>query len=118
MLGFLSHGIWIWIWALLGSIIAPGVIPALGVYLTELFPTRYRGTANGIIGIWARLGSIAGVLAVGFLGSTLYNQVGTPLALMGLGPLLLAILVVVRFPETKGLQLETINPEDSAFHED
>ena len=118
MLGFLSHGIWIWVWALLGSIIAPGVIPALGVYLTELFPTRYRGTANGIIGIWARLGSIAGVLAVGFLGSTLYNQVGTPLALMGLGPLLLAILVVVRFPETKGLQLETINPEDSAFHED
>lgn len=118
MLGYLSHGVWIWIWALLGSIIAPATIPSLGVYLTELFPTKYRGTANGIIGIWARMGSIVGVVTVGYLGSTLYNQVGTPLALMGIGPLLLAILVIFKFPETKGLQLETINPEDSAFHED
>jgi MFS family permease len=118
MLGFLSHGTWIWIWALLGSIIAPATIPSLGVYLTELFPTKYRGTANGIIGVWARAGSIFGVLAVGYLGSTLFNQVGTPLALMGIGPLLLAILVIVKFPETKGLRLETINPEDSAFHEE
>ncbi len=118
MLGFLSHGAAIWIWALLGSIVAPATIPSLGVYLTELFPTKFRGTANGIIGIWARFGSILGVVAVGYLGSTVYNQVGTPLALMGIGPLLLAILVIVKFPETKGLQLETINPEDSAYHEE
>ncbi len=118
MLGFLSHGAWIWIWALLGSIVAPATIPALGVYLTELFPTKFRGTANGIIGIWARLGSILGVVAVGYLGSTVYNQVGTPLALMGIGPILLAILVMTKFPETKGLKLETINPEDSAYHEE
>lgn len=118
MMAFLSYGPWIWIWALLGSIIAPGTVPSLGVYLTELFPTKYRGTANGIIGLWARFGSIVGVVLVGYLGSTVYNQVGTPLALMGIGPLLLAILVMWKFPETKGLQLETINPEDSAFQEE
>ncbi|NNN18995.1 MAG: MFS transporter [Acidimicrobiaceae bacterium] len=117
MLGFLSHGASIWIWALIGSIVAPATLPALGVYLTELFPTKYRGTANGIIGLWARLGSIVGVVTVGYLGSTLYNNVGTPLAMMGAGPLLLAIIVLWKFPETKGLDLETINPEDSAYHD-
>ena len=117
MLGFLSHGAWIWIWALAGSTVAPAIIPALGVYLTELFPTKYRGTANGIIGIWARIGSIVGVVTVGYLGSTLYSNVGTPLALMGAGPLFLAVIVFFKFPETKGLDLETINPEDSEFHE-
>lgn len=118
MMAFLSKGVMIWIWAILGSTIAPATIPALGVYGTELFPTKYRGKANGIIGIWSRIGSIVGVVAVGYLGSTLYNQVGTPLALMGIGPLILAVIVLIRFPETKGLELETINPEDSRYSED
>lgn len=117
MLAYLSHGAWIWIWAIFGSIIAPAIIPSLGVYGTELFPTRSRGRANGIIGLWSRIGSIVGVVAVGYLGTDVYGQVGTPLALMGIGPLLLAIVVVLAFPETKGLKLESINPEDSAFHE-
>lgn len=118
MMAFLSKGVMIWIWAILGSTIAPATIPALGVYGTELFPTKYRGKANGIIGIWSRVGSIVGVVAVGYLGSTVYNQVGTPLALMGIGPLLLAVIVLIGFPETKGLELETINPEDSRYSED
>ncbi|MCL5076923.1 MAG: MFS transporter [Actinobacteria bacterium] len=115
MMAFLSKGAMIWIWAILGSTISPAVIPSLGVYGTELFPTKYRGKANGIIGVWSRIGSIVGVVGVGFLGSTIYNQVGTPLALMGIGPLLLAVIIFFRFPETKGLELETINPEDASF---
>lgn len=117
MLAFLSEGISIWIWAMLGSVVAPATIPSLGVYGTELFPTKYRGRANGVIGIWSRIGSIFGVVAVGYLGSTIFNQVGTPLALMGVAPLLLAAIVLFKFPETKGLDLETINPEDSSYRD-
>lgn len=118
MLAFLSKGVWIWVWAMFGSIIAPATIPSLGVYGTELFPTKYRGKANGIIGIWSRAGSIVGVVSVGYLGTSLFhNDVGTPLALMGIGPLILAVIVLAAFPETRGLELETINPEDAAFRD-
>ena len=33
---------------------------------------------------------------------------------LALGPLVVVILIIVAYPETKSLELETINPEDAS----
>ena len=39
---------------------------------------------------------------------------GWLMAGLAIGPLLVAVLVIVAYPETKALELETINPEDAS----
>ena len=45
-----------WVGALLGGIIAAAVVPALGVYRPELFPTSLRGRANGVVDYMTAIG--------------------------------------------------------------
>ena len=35
------------------------------------------------------------------------------MAILAIGPILLAVLVILLYPETAGLELETLNPEDA-----
>jgi len=82
------------------------------VYGPELFPTSLRGRANGLLYMSDRLGGASGLLTVGFLAGPL-GALGRPLALLALGPLLLSVIVLTVFPETAGVELETLNPEDA-----
>jgi MFS family permease len=109
---FLSSGAAMWTASLLGGILAGATVPALGVYGPELFPTALRGKANGIIGVTGVLGAALGLLVAGALSDAL-GGLGRALAVLSIGPILLAILVLTRYPETAGLELETINPEDA-----
>jgi len=113
VLMFLVSGWPLWAWSLTGSILGAATVPALGVYGPELFPTSLRGRANGLITIPARVGSVAGLLAVGFL-ATSWKTLGPAMALLALGPAVLAVVVMVAYPETAHLELEKLNPEDAA----
>ncbi len=107
----LSQGWPMWALSVMGAVLGAMVVPALGVYGPELFPTSLRGRANGIITIVGVGGSVIGLLVAGVL-SDRWNGLGPALSVLALGPLLMAILVLVAYPETAHRELEEINPED------
>jgi MFS family permease len=109
---FASHGWPLWGWSVVASVIGGATVPALGVYGPELFPTSLRGKANGLIFTLGRVGSIVGLVAVGVL-SDRFGTLPPAFALMALGPLALAVLILVAYPETAGRELEELNPEDA-----
>src|SRR5918996_325171 len=53
---FLSSGVGLWVWAVVGSVIGAAAVPALGVYGPELFPTSPRGRARGLLALAALTG--------------------------------------------------------------
>lgn len=111
VLMFLSSGWPLWAWSITGSILGAAVVPALTVYGPELFPTAVRGRANGVINGFSRAGSVVGLLATGFLAAR-FDGLGSALVVLSIGPLLLAILILVAYPETARRELEELNPED------
>jgi MFS family permease len=102
----------IWAWSLIGTVVGTAIIPALGVYGPELFPTAQRGRANGIIKASDRLGSIAGLLVTGAVSASV-GRIGPAIAILAVGPVILAVLIVTSYPETAHLELEELNPEDA-----
>jgi MFS family permease len=103
----------LWTAKLLTSILGGAAVPALGVYAAELFPTTRRGGANGWISALSIVGSITGLLVAGQLLDQGVTY-GTVMALLALGPLAYAALVVFAYPETARRPLDDINPEDRA----
>jgi predicted MFS family arabinose efflux permease len=101
----------IWMWSTLGAILGAAVIPSLTVYGPELFPTGLRGWAGGLISGLGRVGSIVGLVAVGALADRI-DSLGPAMAIMSVAPLVLAILILVAYPETARVELEDLNPED------
>lgn len=80
-----------------------------GLWTSELFATRYRASAQGVLFLAARV--LVGLLSVGF--PALLSQIG----LKGLGVLILALLVAslligtIWTPRTRGKSLEEIERE-------
>jgi MFS family permease len=109
---YATRGWPMWMAGVAAAVIGAAVLPALGVYGPELFPTSLRGRANGLLYVSDRLGGASGLLTVGFLAGPL-GALGRPLALLALGPLVLSVIVLTLFPETAGVELETLNPEDA-----
>jgi MFS family permease len=109
---YLTYGATMWGVSLLGGILAGATVPALGVYGPELFPTSLRARANGILGVTGVIGAAVGLLVAGILSDGL-GSLGRALGVLAIGPALLAVLVLTRYPETAGLELEEINPEDA-----
>jgi hypothetical protein len=58
------------------------------------------------------LGGACRLLTVGFFAGPL-GSLGRPLALLVLGPRALSVIVLTVFPETTGVEVETLNPEDA-----
>jgi MFS family permease len=109
---FFMSGFALWVLTLLGVLLAAMTVPALAVYLPELFGTHDRGRANGVIVTFGVAGSAFGLLVAGTLSDRLGGELGPALALLALGPMVVAGLVLFRYPETAGRELEDINPED------
>lgn len=101
----------LWLFGVTSSVVGALAIPALAVYGPELFPTELRGRANGVIAIVSLAGSIVGLVAVGALSDS-FGHIAPAMAIVAVGPLLYAWLVIRRYPETARLELEDINPED------
>jgi MFS family permease len=107
----LSGGWTMWALSVLGAVVGAATVPALGVYGPELFPTSLRGRANGVISILGVTGSVIGLLVAGSL-SDRWGGLGPALAVLSVGPALMAVLVLVAYPETAHRELEELNPED------
>lgn len=105
-IGFVSSGLGLWVWTIVGSAIIPAIVPSLGVYQTELFSTQARTLGGGYVTIAARLGSIVGVVLVGYLSMSI--SLGTSIAALFIGMVILVPILLKYFPETKGLKLEDI----------
>lgn len=107
----LAAGWPMWTFSVMGAVLGAATVPALGVYGPELFPTSLRGRANGVISVLGVAGSVMGLLAAGYLAER-WDGLGPALALLALGPLLMAGLVLLAYPETAHRELEELNPED------
>ena len=111
VLMFTVDGWSMWMWAVVGSVIGASAVPIIGVYRAELFPTGMRGRAAGVVDLVALCGSAIGLVVVGWLADE-WDGFAGPIALLSIGPLVVAALVLVAFPETAHRSLEDINPED------
>ncbi len=112
---FFMSGAGLWLATLAGTLIGGMTVPALAVYGPELFGTSNRGSANGWIVTIGVVGSAIGLFATGVLSDAFGGQIGPALALMALGPLVVAVLVITKYPETAGTSLEDLNPEDQVY---
>jgi MFS family permease len=101
-----------WLVSTTGTVVFAASVAPLAVYGPELFPTSLRGRVNGIIGVAGLAGSAIGLVLAGVLTDH-FHRVGPAMALLAVGPILLAILIIVLYPETAGEELETLNPEDA-----
>jgi MFS family permease len=80
-----------------------GIFSGMGAYLSELFPSRVRGSGQGFCYNAGRaIGSIAPAL-VGTLSATM--PLGIAIGYLAAGGYLLVILSVLTLPETRGREL-------------
>lgn len=100
-----------WAVATVGAIVFAAHVPSITVYGPELFPTSLRGRANGIVSLTAMGGSVVGLLAAGQM-SDAFDSFGPTMMTLALGPLAMAVLIILRFPETARRELEDLNPDD------
>jgi MFS family permease len=108
---FTLTGLGLWLSATLGTVFMAALEPTVRVYGPELFPTSLRGRATGILSMAAMAGSVLGLGAAGALADSL-GSFGRAFALLALAPVIVAGLVILRFPETARRELEDLNPED------
>jgi hypothetical protein len=59
-----------------------------------------------------RAGAVVGLLTVGGLSQAL-GRFGPAFLVLSIGPVLLVVLIVTRFPETARRSLEELNPGDA-----
>lgn len=106
---FQVGGVPMWFASLLGSVVGGAVIPSVGALMPELFPTLRRGTANGLLNGAGVVGSVSGLLAVGHFASD--GVYGPTILWLAIGPVV-AVALLTRLPETSGVELEELNPDD------
>ena len=111
--GYFTSGAALWTLSLAGGVLGAMAVPALAVYGPELFGTHRRGRSNGVITLVGVAGSALGNLVAGRLSDALDGRLGPALALLAVGPLIVAVLVLWKYPETAGQELEDLNPEDA-----
>ena len=109
---YFTDGAALWSLTLAGGVLGAVAVPALAVYGPELFGTYRRGRANGLIVTVGVAGSALGLFVAGWLSDALDGRLGPALALLAVGPLAVAALVLWKYPETAGQELEDLNPED------
>jgi MFS family permease len=106
-LSFSTSGATMWLVAIAGGLAFGISYPALAVYRGELFPTRTRGLAGGIIMTSALLGGIIGLVGGGwFLDAN--GSYGQVMMWLVIGPVIASAIVWFRYPETAHRELDDI----------
>jgi MFS family permease len=106
-LSFSSSGVVMWLVAIAGGLAFGISYPALAVYRGELFPTRTRSLAGGIIMTSALLGGIIGLVGGGwFLDAN--GSYGQVMMWLVIGPVIASTIVWFRYPETAHRELDDI----------
>lgn len=101
----------LWVTALGATILASGLLPALGVFRGEMFPTAIRARAGAFAGVLGVLGGSLGILLAGVL-RTEWGSFSPVMVLLWIGPILAGLVVWFRFVEGARRELEELNPED------
>jgi MFS family permease len=101
----------LWAASAIGSVIGGLAVPALSVYGPELFPTSLRTKANVAITVLGVSGSVIGLLIAGRLAERW--SLGPGVAALSVGPAIVVLLLLPRYPETAHRELEELNPEDA-----
>jgi MFS family permease len=106
-LSFSTSGFVMWLVAIAGGLAFGISYPALAVYRGELFPTRTRSLAGGIIMTSALLGGIIGLVGGGwFLDAN--GSYGQVMMWLVIGPVIASAIVWFRYPETAHRELDDI----------
>ncbi len=108
---FRSTGSMLWGAAMVGSLFGAFALPALSIFVAELFPTSMRSLASGISVGSNRVGSFTGLLLTGYLSDRF--KIGPTLSIMAISIVCGALVVLFALPEPAGKELEQLNPEDS-----
>jgi len=101
-----------WLIAIAGGVLLGISYPAMAVFRSELFPTAHRNMASILIMVASLIGGSIGLVFAGFLLDSGMSY-GRVMLTFALGPVLVALLVAFKYPETAHLELEDINPEDA-----
>jgi putative MFS transporter len=75
---------------------------------TELFPTAHRSAASGLWAVLDALGAVAGLMAIYLRGTPDIDQLAAAIPAVSTG-IVLAVLVMLTFPETRQRELEDIS---------
>ncbi len=108
---FNTSGVAMWVLALVAAIISSGLLPALGVYRAELFPSRVRNQAVAWVTTSGVAGAMVGLLTTGWL-SDRWGNLGGVIGLLWLGPIAAVVFAMWWLPETTRRELDDINPVD------
>ncbi len=99
----------IWIFLLFFDVASSTIGTA---YSAELFPTSYRSTAGSVLAVTGTTGGALGF----FLEGLLFRSTGShwvAIRYVTLAWFVPGIIMLLFFPETAGLELETISPEEA-----
>ena len=107
---FTQAGWPMWVLIAVGALMTSSTVPSLGVYRAEMFDTFRRSASNGLLGVAGIAGSIVGLVAGGYMIEAW--GYGTAFTILIAGPILVAILVLLFYPETTRRSLEELNPEN------
>ncbi|WP_419854278.1 MFS transporter [Candidatus Poriferisodalis sp.] len=106
-------GATLWLLGLVGAMLSAGLLPALGVYRGELFPTAVRARAATLTGAMGVGGAAAGIYFTGQL-RTAWGSFGDIIALLWIAPLVAALIAVLWLTERSGQELEELHPADAS----
>jgi len=84
-----------------------GMAGGTGAYLSELFPTRIRGTASGFCGNAGRAFGALLPTMVGVISARL--ALGTSMGICALGAYVLVVIAALILPETRGRDLRSLD---------
>jgi predicted MFS family arabinose efflux permease len=108
---FLGEGWVLWLTSTLGIIAAASGTLAVGTMDVEMFPTEVRGTSNALLLVCYVLGSAAGLLAAGALSDSM-GGLGNAIAILGIAPIVAALVLLPRLPESSGRALDDVSPSE------
>lgn len=111
MVFFLGHGPVLWIASSLAIIASASGALSVGTMDAELFPTEIRGTANAMLLVCYVAGSAVGLVVAGTLADRL-DDLGLAIALCGIAPIIAALLLLPRLPESSGRALDDVSPSE------
>jgi predicted MFS family arabinose efflux permease len=108
---FLSSGLALWLTSTFAIIGTGAATLAIGTLDAELFPTEARGRSNSLLLVCGVAGSASGLALVGLLRDAM-GGLGRAIAVCGIAPLLAAVFLAPKLPETAGRGLDDVSPSE------
>jgi MFS family permease len=108
---FLGDGAVLWAFMTMAIVAAAPAALAVGTMDAEMFPTEVRGTSNALLLVAYVLGSVVGLVLAGQLADSI-GGLGNAIALCGIAPIIAAIFLLPRLPESSGHALDDVSPSE------